>query len=67
VVVSWGLVLRAFHIHDKVFVGSGDNIMHVVLTSSIGKPTPEPLVSNKATIMADMPEGAVIGAVISIG
>jgi len=60
-------VLRAFHIHGKVFVGSEDNIMHVVLTSGMEKSTPEPLVSNKATIMADMPEGAVIGAVISIG
>jgi len=57
---------RASCIHGKVLVGSGDNTARVVLASDMGEPTPEPLMSHKAAVMTDVPEGAVIGVVIGI-
>jgi len=57
---------RAICGHSIVFVSSGYNAAYSVLTSSMGKPTVKPLVSNEATIVANTPKGAMLGQVIGI-
>ena len=44
-----------------VFVSPGYNAAYSVLASGVGKPTIEPLMSDKATIVANPPKGAVLG------
>jgi len=57
---------RAVGIDRIVLVSPGDDTTHRVLTSSMGEPAVEPLMSNKTAIVANTPEGAVFGYVVGV-
>ncbi len=57
----WSLVPWAVCVYCIVFVSPGYNAAYSVLASGVGKPTIEPLMSDKATIVANPPKGAVLG------
>ncbi len=57
---------RAVGINRVILVSSGYDAAHHVLASSMGEPTVEPLMSNETAIVADTPEGAVLGYVVGI-
>ncbi len=57
---------RAVSVNCVVLVSPRYNATYSVLTSSMGEPAIEPLMSNKATIVADAPKGAVLGYVVSV-
>ena len=61
-----GLMPRAAGINCVILVSSGHDAAHRILTSSVGKPTVEPLMSNKAAIMTNVPEGTVLGSVAGL-
>ncbi len=52
---------RAVCGHSIIFVSPGYNAAYSVLTSSMGEPTVEPLVSDKAAVVTNLPKGAVFG------
>src|SRR6266571_9379942 len=62
----WGLMPRAISINCVILVSSGHDTAHCVLTPSMGEPTVESLMSDKATVVANMPEGAMLGDVVGI-
>src|SRR6266702_4559465 len=62
----WGLMPRAVGINCIILVSPGHDTAHRVLASSMGEPTVEPLVSNKAAIMTYAPEGTVFGDVVGV-
>ncbi len=57
---------RTVCIDHIVFVSPGHNATYSVLAPSMGKPAVEPLVSNEATVMANVPEGTVFGYVVGV-
>ncbi len=61
-----GLVPRTVHIYGIIFVSPGHDAAYSVLAPSVGEPAVESLVSDKATVVADAPKGAVLGNVVSI-
>jgi len=62
----WGLVPRAIGIDCVILVSSRYNTAHRVLASSMGEPAVEPLMSNEAAIVTDMPKRTVLGYVVGI-
>jgi len=62
----WGLMPRAVSINCVVLVSSGHDAANHVLASSMGEPTVESLMSDKATIVTNMPEGAMLGDVVGV-
>ncbi len=62
----WGPMPRAISINRIVLVSSRYDTTHCVLTPSMGEPTVEPLMSNKAVIVTDAPERTVLGYVVGI-
>ena len=62
----WGLMPRAISINRVILVSSGHDATHCVLTPSVGEPTVESLMSDKAAVVANMPEGAMLGDVVGV-
>ncbi len=62
----WGLMPRAVGINRVILVSSGHDAAHRILASSMGKPTVEPLMSNKAAIMTNALEGTVLGDMVGV-
>ena len=62
----WSLMPRAVGINCVILVSFGHDAAHRILASSMGKPTAEPLMSNKAAIMTDAPEGTVLGDMVGV-
>ncbi len=62
----WGLMPRAISINRVILVSSGHDAAHCVLTPSMGEPTVESLMSDKAAVMANTPEGAMFGDVVGV-
>ncbi len=62
----WVLMPRAIGINCVVLVSSRYDAAHHVLAPSVGEPTVEPLVSDKAAIVTDTPKRAVLGYVVGV-
>ena len=62
----WGPMPRAISINRIVLVSSRYDTTHCVLTPSMGEPTVEPLMSDKAAVVANTPEGAMLGDVVGV-
>jgi len=62
----WGLMPGATSVNRVILVSSGDGATHCALTPSMGEPTVEPLMSDKAAVMAKAPEGAMLGDVVGV-
>jgi len=58
---------RTVCIDSVVLVSPGYNATYCVLTPGMGEPAVESLMSNKTTIVADVPKGTVLGQVIGVG
>ena len=62
----WGLMPRAVGINGIILVSPGYDTTYSVLAPSMGEPAVESLMSDEATVVADVPEGAVLGDVIGV-
>src|SRR6266702_3831672 len=62
----WGLMPRAVGINRVILVSPGHDAAHRVLAPSVGEPTVESLMSNKAAIVTNMPEGAALSDVVGV-